>query len=391
MGNPQFDLIIIGGGVMGSSTAYQAAKRGLKTLLLEQFDFLHQRGSSHGESRTIRSTYPQSHYYPLVVESYKLWEEIQAEVGYDVYFKAQHLDIGHLDDPSFRAVIQNCRKHGVNHQVLTAEQVADKFSGRFNLQEGWVGLSTEHGGMLKATKATAMFQTLAHKHDVVLKDNAKVVDIKNNDGEVVVFTESGEKFRGKKVVVTVGSWANKLIKKIRGIDLPIQPIETHLCYWRIKEGHEGKFPIGGDFPTFASYGKIYYYGTPTLEFPGLLKLGVHGGRKCDPDQRPWGPGEMMNDLKKWIDRTFSGMIDTTEPVVKQACLYSMTPDEDFVIDFLGGEFKNNVVLGVGFSGHGFKMAPLVGKILTELAIDGKTNHADLKHYRIGRFQRTSKI
>jgi sarcosine oxidase/L-pipecolate oxidase len=237
-----------------------------------------------------------------------------------------------------------------------------------------------------------MFQTLAYKNGAVLKDNTKVTDIKNgNDNGVVVLTASGEQFRGKKCVVTVGAWANKLVKRISGVEIPIQPIETHVCYWRIKQGHEGKFVIGGDFPTFASFGKAYVYGTPTLEFPGLIKVAVHGGRVCDPDKRPWGSVVMMNELKEWIEGRFGGLVDSSEPVVKQSCMYSMTPDEDFVIDFLGGEFGKNVVLGVGFSGHGFKMAPIIGKILSELVVDGETNEVDLKHFRIGRFQMTSKI
>ncbi|KAK2446154.1 putative sarcosine oxidase [Trifolium repens] len=392
MEDSQFDVIIIGAGVMGSSTAYQAAKRGLKTLLLEQFDFLHHRGSSHGESRTIRATYLQPHYYPLVIQSYKLWLEAQAQVGYEVYFKAQHLDMGQFNDPTIRAVVENCHKHNMPHQVLNHQQVAEKFAGKLNLPENWVGLSTEYGGIIKPTKAVAMFQTLAYKNGAVLKDNTKVTDIKNgNDNGVVVLTASGEKFRGKKCVVTVGSWANKLVKRISGVEIPIQPIETHVCYWRIKQGHEGKFVIGGDFPTFASFGKAYVYGTPTLEFPGLIKVAVHGGRVCDPDKRPWGSVVMMNELKEWIEGRFGGLVDSSEPVVKQSCMYSMTPDEDFVIDFLGGEFGKNVVLGVGFSGHGFKMAPIIGKILSELVVDGETNEVDLKHFRIGRFQMTSKI
>lgn len=391
MEDSQFDVIIVGAGVMGSSTAYQAAKRGLKTLLLEQFDFLHHRGSSHGESRTIRATYIQNHYYPLVMESYKLWKEAQAQVGYDVYFKAQHLDMGPFNDPVILSVIENCRKHKIPHQLLNHQQVADKFAGKFNLPENWVGLSTEHGGILKPTKATAMFQTLAYKNGAVLKDNTKVTDIKN-DGGVVVFTANGEKFRGKKCVVTVGAWANKLVKRIGGVEIPIKPVETHVCYWRIKEGHEGKFVIGGDFPTFASFfGKVYVYGTPVLEYPGLMKAAVHGGRLCDPDKRPWGSVVMMNELKEWVEGIFGGVVDSSEPVVKQSCMYSMTPDEDFVIDFLGGEFGKNVVLGVGFSGHGFKMAPVIGKILTQLVVDGETKEVDLKHFRIGRFQMTSKI
>jgi sarcosine oxidase/L-pipecolate oxidase len=89
----EFDVIVVGAGIMGSSTAYEVTKRGQKTLLLEQFDFLHQRGSSHGESRTIRATYTKEYYFPMVIESYKLWQEAESQIGYKVYFKAGQLDI----------------------------------------------------------------------------------------------------------------------------------------------------------------------------------------------------------------------------------------------------------------------------------------------------------
>ncbi|GKF21014.1 probable sarcosine oxidase, partial [Tanacetum coccineum] len=115
---PQFDLIIIGAGAMGSSTAYHAAKRGLKTLLLEQFDLLHYRGSSHGESRTIRATYPKAYYSPLVIESEQLWREAETDVGYNVvYFKTEHLDLGPFDNTSLLALIANCEKQGISHKV----------------------------------------------------------------------------------------------------------------------------------------------------------------------------------------------------------------------------------------------------------------------------------
>ncbi|XP_061339340.1 probable sarcosine oxidase [Gastrolobium bilobum] len=388
MQSSQFDVIIVGGGVMGSSTAYQAAKRGLRTLLLEQFDFLHQRGSSHGESRTIRATYPQDYYYPLVIESYKLWQEAEAQVGYKVYFKAHNFDMGSPDDPTFCAIIDNCRKLAFPHQILRRDQVAEKFSGRIDIPVNWVGLSNEYGGVIKPTKAVAMFQKLASDHGAVLKDNAEVTDIKRDTEGVVVFTASGEMFRGKKCVVTVGAWVSKLVKTVSGVELPIQPLETTLCYWRVKEGHEGKFTIGSDFPTFASWGKVIMYGTPTFEYPGLIKVAVNGGGPCDPDKRMWGPAVMIDVLKEWVEERFMGMVDSSEPVMKQSCMYSMTPDEDFVIDFLGGEFGKDVVVGGGFSGHGFKMAPVIGRILTELAVDGEADGVDLKPFRIGRFKTT---
>ncbi|KAK7278949.1 hypothetical protein RJT34_23990 [Clitoria ternatea] len=391
MENSPFDVIIIGAGVMGSSTAYHAAKRGLNTLLLEQFDFLHQRGSSHGESRTIRVTYSQPHYYSLVIESYKLWQQAQTQIGYQIYFPAHHIDIGPSDGPIMRSLVNYCHNLGIPFQLLRPHDIAEKFSGSIHIPDDWVGLSNPYGGVIKPTKAVAMFQTLAYKNGAVLKDNAEVTDIKKTKEGVVVVTASGEKFRGKKCVVTAGPWVSKLVKTVSGIELPIQPVETHVSYWRIKEGHEGKFAIGSGFPTLASFGEAFVYATPTLEFPGLIKVSVHHGSACDPDNRPWGPGVMMRELKEWVEEKFMGMVDSREPVVKQSCMYSMTPDEDFVIDFLGGEFGKDVVVGGGFSGHGFKMAPVIGKILTELAVDGEAKGVDINPFRIGRFKITSKI
>ena len=103
-----FDVIVVGAGIMGSSTAYQTAKRGKKTLLLEQFDFLHHRGSAHGESRTIRATYTKDFYPKMVLESAKLWEEAEEEAGYKVYFKTSQIDLGSSYDKSLQAIISSC-------------------------------------------------------------------------------------------------------------------------------------------------------------------------------------------------------------------------------------------------------------------------------------------
>ncbi|PON73054.1 Sarcosine oxidase, monomeric [Parasponia andersonii] len=392
----EFDVIVIGAGVMGSSAAYQAAKRGHRTLLLEQFDFLHHRGSSHGESRTIRATYPEDYYTDLVLESYALWERAESEIGYKVCFKAHQFDMGPAHSKSLRAVIASCRKNSLPHKALDAQQVAHQFSGRIRIPEDWVGVYCEMGGVIKPTKAVSMFQTLALQNGAVLRDNSEVTEIKSlKNGGVLVTTgrsssgnndNNGGQFRGKKCVVTVGAWTRKLVKAVSGVELPIQPLETTVCYWRIKEGHEPDYAIGGDFPTFASYGEPYIYGTPSLEYPGLIKVAVHGGYPCDPDVRPWGPGMSLEAMREWIEGRFSGRVDSGGPVATQLCMYSMTPDEDFVLDFLGGEFGKDVVLGGGFSGHGFKMAPAVGRVLADLALTGEANGVDLKYFRIGRFE-----
>uniref|UniRef100_A0A1J3CVQ5 Putative sarcosine oxidase n=1 Tax=Noccaea caerulescens TaxID=107243 RepID=A0A1J3CVQ5_NOCCA len=394
-GDDRFDVIVVGAGVMGSSAAYQLAKRGHKTLLLEQFDFLHHRGSSHGESRTIRATYPEDYYYAMVSESTRLWAQAQSEIGYKVHFPTQQFDMGPADQQSLLSVVATCRKHGLAHRVIDSTAVSEHFSGRISIPENWIGVSTDLGGVIKPTKAVSMFQTLAFRHGAVLRDNTKVANIKR-DGEngegVIVSTVKGEKFHGKKCIVTAGAWISKLVKTVAGIDFPVEPLETTVCYWRIKEGHEDKFAIDGDFPTFASYGAPYVYGTPSLEYPGLIKVAVHGGYRCDPDKRPWGPGVKLEELKEWIRERFGGMVDSEGPVATQLCMYSMTPDEDFVIDFLGGELGRDVVVGGGFSGHGFKMAPAVGRILADMATEGEAGggEVEMKQFSLRRFEENPK-
>ncbi|GER34394.1 N-methyl-L-tryptophan oxidase [Striga asiatica] len=387
-GRRAFDVIVIGAGVMGSSTAYQTSARGLTTLLLEQFDFLHHRGSSHGESRTIRATYPEDYYPPMVLESARLWEQAEAQIGYKVYFKTRQLDMGPSDNTSLLAAVNSCRKCSIPVRILSSREVLEEFSGVFRIPADWIGVVTELGGVIKPTKAVSMFQALCARNGAVLKDNAQVVDVKRDEGtkEIVVFTGNGEEYRCRKCVFTAGAWAGKLVEKVRGLVLPIQPLETSVHYWRIREGHEGKFTIEAGFPTFASYGEPYVYGTPSLEFPGLIKVPVHAGRACEPEDRSWGTSAALVEAARgWIGGQFGDLVDGDGPVMTQSCMYSMTPDEDFVIDFLGGEFGEDAVVCGGFSGHGFKLAPVVGRIVTEMVADGSVEGVDLTRFRLGRF------
>ncbi|XP_077238469.1 FAD-dependent oxidoreductase family protein [Tasmannia lanceolata] len=386
----EFDVIIVGAGIMGSCTAYNLAKCGRKVAVLEQFDLLHQRGSSHGESRTIRTTYPEDYYSTMVLESARLWEEAESEIGYRVYIKTPHFDMGTRDNKSLQAVIASCQSNSIPHRILDRRQVTEQFSGVFELPEDWIGLYTELGGIIKPTKALSMFQTLAIQRGVVFKDNMEVIDIKKDEekGGVWVCVKGGKRFWGRKCVLTIGAWMKKLVKTVSGLDLPIQPLHTTICYWRIKDGFEREFSPESRFPTFASYGEPYIYGTPALEFPGLIKIAVHGGYPCDPDRRTWATD--MELLKKsvspWIEGTLPGRVDSENPVVTQACMYSMTPDGDFVIDFLGGEFGEDVVVAGGFSGHGFKMGPVVGRIVGDLVVNGEANGVELSYFRVGRFE-----
>ncbi|KAL6125367.1 hypothetical protein ACLB2K_073426 [Fragaria x ananassa] len=121
-----------------------------------------------------------------------------------------------------------------------------------------------------------------------------------------------------------------------------------------------------------------------------LEVAVHDGYPCDPDKRKWRLGNPLAPLKEWIERTFSGVVDSGGPVATQLCMYSMTPNDDFLNDFIGGEFEKDVVIGGGFFGHGFKLSPVVGRILVDLALCGEAKRVELKHFRIARFQENLK-
>ncbi|CAN1825386.1 Probable sarcosine oxidase [Linum perenne] len=359
----QFDVIVVGAGIMGSATAYQLTKRGKRVILLEQFDFLHHRGSSHGESRTIRAAYAKDYYCSMAIQSSRLWEEAESEIGYKVYFKSPHLDMGPADDESLLAIISSCRKNSIGCRVLDKRQLEEEFSGRVKIPEDWIGVCTDLGGVIKPTKAVSMFQTLAFQRGAVLRDRTEVKGIVKDEerGGIRVLIGDGDgggEIRAEKCVITAGAWTEKLVKKVSRIELPIQAVETTVCYWR---------------------------------YPGLMKIAVHDGYPCDPDKRVWGPGKSVEELKEWIEERFGGMVvGLGGPEAKQSCMYSMTPDEDYVIDFVGEEFGKDVVVGGGFSGHGFKMGPAVGKILADLAVDGDAKGFEgLQCFRIQRFEPTN--
>uniref|UniRef100_A0A453L694 FAD dependent oxidoreductase domain-containing protein n=1 Tax=Aegilops tauschii subsp. strangulata TaxID=200361 RepID=A0A453L694_AEGTS len=392
-----FDVIVVGAGIMGSCAAHAAAAWGASVLLLERFDLLHQRGSSHGESRTTRPIYTRPQYPPMVRLAHRLWDDAQRDAGYAVLTPTPHFNLGPRDDPAFLAAVAN----GSAIELAPSSADAPAWAEAFRVPQGWAVARSELGlglgGVIKATKAVAMFQALAAKMGAVVRDRAEVVDVARKQGTIVVKTSSGEEFHGGKCIITVGAWATKLLKSVTGTDLPVQSVHTLVCYWKVKPGREHELTAEAGFPTFGSYGDHGFYGTPSMEYPGLIKISKSGGPPCDPDGRDWaigtGAGGMAELVARWIDEVMPGHVDTTGgPVLCQPCMCCMTPDQDFVLDFLNGkEFGRDVVVGAGFSGHGFKMGPAVGKILAEMALDGESGTAaeagvELSHFRIGRFE-----
>nr|XP_046244066.1 peroxisomal sarcosine oxidase [Scatophagus argus] len=380
----EYDCIVIGAGVQGSFTAYQLAKKNKKTLLLEQFILPHTRGSSHGQTRIIRRAYEQDFYCHIMDECYKLWAELEREAGVKLYRQTGLLVMGPEKSESYQMYKNTLQKNKIPMVVLTSDNFSQHIP-HVRLAKGDGAVVDTTAGVLYADRALKTVQGLFQKLGGVLRDNEMVTDIK--PGSVVTVSTTAGVYRAKRLVITAGPWANKLLAHT-GLHLPLEVWKINVCYW--KEKVPGSYNIKQRFPCFLlTEGEElteHVYGLPSNEYPGLMKICYHRGSKTDPDQRDKQTDRSDIDiLQRVIARWFPGLVP--EPAVVETCLYTVTPDYHFVLDCHPA--YRNIVIGAGFSGHGFKFGPIIGKLLCELSLGEKPSY-DLSPFRIRRFQAKTK-
>lgn len=378
-----FDCIVIGAGVQGSFTAYSLAKRGKRTLLLEQFVLPHSRGSSHGQTRIIRKAYEQEFYAHMMEECYKLWAEVERESGVQLYRQTGLLVMGPENSESFAQTKSTLLKTSAT-VTLTRENFSSHIPNVL-LSPGDGAIVDVTAGVLYADRALKTAQDQFKKYGGVLRDQAKVVDIK--PGAIVTVTTSAKTYRARSVVITAGPWANRLLAPT-GLQLPLEVARINVCYW--KEKTPGSYNVKNRFPCFvltsAQESDVHIYGLPSNEYPGLVKICLHKGSPADPDHRDRQTARWDIDiLKQYVSRCLPGL--EPEPAIVESCLYTLTPDHHFVLDC--HPQHSNIVIGAGFSGHGFKFGPIIGKLLCELSL-GEVPSFDLSPFRIRRFEGLSK-
>ncbi|NXM35506.1 SOX oxidase, partial [Oxyruncus cristatus] len=373
-----YDAIVIGAGIQGSFTAYHLAQRHRNTLLLEQFILPHSRGSSHGQSRIIRSVYPQEHYSRMMPDCFRLWQRLEAEAGARLYRQTGLVVLGPAGDPE----LEGCRRSLGDGPVLDAAALARHFPG-FRLQAGEVALLDSTAGVLFADRALRAVQEVFRRHGGTVRDGEKVLRIE--PGAMVTVTTMGGVYQAPRLIITAGAWTGPLVESL-GLRLPLQPLRIDVCYWREKElKNTNKGRVSPCFLTRGlSQAPHGIYGLPALEYPGMVKVCQHHGSPTDPEKRDQAPpGADRPDiglLSSFISSYLPGL--ETEPAVMETCLYTNTPDGDFILD-RHPKFSN-IIIGAGFSGHGFKLAPMVGKLLCELSLGEEPSH-NMAPFAITRF------
>ena len=373
-----YDVIIIGAGIMGSSTAFQLTEQGKKCLLIDRFPLLHNKGSSHGDSRIIRKSYNENHFAKLMIEAYHLWNDLESQYHQQFIVRTGGLDFGVENSSEMKNVENTLKNQHLDHESLSHTEIMKRFSA-FRLKPDQYGIYQSEAGIVLASKVLHFFQETAQKKGLEVLTGEKVSLIKEEYDYLVVMTKS-KTFKTKKVVICVGSWINEFFKNYR-IDHRTTILPVNYGYWKVNKPDIFR---AGAFPIFIAWGEKVFYGLGSLERENYFKIGAHYSYNeqfyRQEDFTKHSSKEITNDLVSVVKNTFPEADNNHYEL--DSCYYTMNDNENFIIDFHPD--NDNIIFGGGFSGHGFKFAPLIGKILSDLARNGETGY-DISKFRFGRF------
>jgi len=361
-----YRVAVLGLGGIGSAAVYWASRRlGSEVLGLEQFELGHVRGGSEDHSRIIRLSYHTPAYVELAKAAYDAWEQVEVESGEQLVLRTGGLDlapagasIGLADYRTSMAAAS------VPFEELDAAEVMRRWP-QWRLDDDVTALFQERSGIAMASRANATHRRLARENGAILREGVEVGAIREVGGEVEIVIE-GEVQSVGSLIVAAGAWTPAVLGGL-GVDLPLEVTLEQVVYMESANPasfHPSRFPIWiwMDEPSF--------YGFPVFGEPAVKIAWDRCEIVTDPETRSFEPRQDVIDGIRGF--TAHHLPDAVGPVrLAKTCLYTLTPDRDFVVDRVPG--ADNIYTIVG-AGHAFKFASVLGRILTDLALDGETSH-----------------
>ncbi len=372
-----FPVIVIGGGTMGSAAAWALGKRGVSALVLEQFGHVHTFGAHSGRTRIFRHAYAESpDYVPLVLRADDLWQELEATSGHQILVRTGGLDLAAPGFDHAAAARTSCEAWNLPFEWLSGQEVRERWPG-YNIPDEWEACFNTRAGYLKVEPALRALAAAARDSGVTIREHEPAQRWQPDGDGFRVTTDAGT-YTADRLIVTAGAWAGQLLA---GLGLPLT-ILRKVLFW-FATGYPERF-TPERFPIFIAESELgSIYGFPLGDEPGVKVANHSGGEPADVEtvDRTVRQGEEA-DIAAWVEQYLSGV--SAEVVDRAACLYTMTPDTDFIVD--RHPDHRGVAIGAGFSGHGFKFTPAIGEVLTDLVLDPAAT--SLERVKLSRFGMT---
>ena len=373
--NRDFEYIVIGLGGIGSAAAYWLSRSaGSKVLGLEQFELGHVRGESQDHSRIIRLSYHKPEYVEFAKQAYSAWKTLENDSKDELIIRTGGLDLwppnAFIPMSDYTESLHVCR---VPYEIWNADEIR-KWYPQFQIEDSTTGMFQADAGIAAAARANFAHQKMARENGAILKEHAKVMSIFEKHGEYEVNLQDGF-YRGRKLILTAGPWSNELLSKFE-IQLPLTITQEQIAYFvpnDLTEFAPDRFPIWiwMDEPSF--------YGFPVFGEPAIKAGQDVGGKEVTADTRTFDLDlDAFERLQKFMKKVLPGTMNRL--LYTKSCLYTLTPDRDFVIDALPQNPNCFVAIGAG---HAFKFASVIGKVLSELAIQG-TTESNIDLFRLDR-------
>jgi sarcosine oxidase len=372
----RYDVAVVGLGGMGSATLAHLARRGVRAIGIERFERLHENGASTGETRIIRKAYfENAAYVPLLERAYQLWHDLERESGRSLVDLVGVLLVGAPERESIAGAQETAKRYDLPLEVFDSQQLGRVFPGTLARREE-IGLLERNAGMVFPELALDTHLDIATLHGAEMVFESQVKSLERSDGAHVIGLADGTTIEAARVIFCPGMWAQALLTELA---LPLRVQRNVQIWFEPTTSHYDR----GSFPAFLLErldlpGPLY--GFPAIN--GALKAALHKfGHFVDPekmDRRIRDEDVMIvgNALDEWLAGAAGSYVRG------RVCTYTLTPDANFIVDTHPQD--PSIVIGCGFSGHGYKFCPVIGELLTQLALDGGTPY-DIEFLRMSRF------
>jgi monomeric sarcosine oxidase len=347
-------IAVLGAGGVGSAAARFLAREGHAVTVLEQFTPDHDRGSSYGTSRIIRKTYTDGLYTALMGEAYPLWDALEREAGEPLFRRTGGLFFGPEGHPELEAIRRALAEHHVPHEALDPAACARRFPA-FRLLPGEAAVFEPEAGFLRASACVRAQLRLATAHGAQVRAGTRVEAIAPRADRVDLVLVGGEVLGFDRLIVSAGPWTARLLAPF--VPLPFTVTRQVYCHFEPTAPLEGfgvgRLPVWIDFAT-------HFYGFPyDGEAPGVKVAWHEPGTPTAPEAVDRNVHDSDREpLRQACARHLPGL--SPRVALERVCLYTLTPDHDFVVDTLPGAPRVTVVGGL--SGHGFKFTVLLGRL-----------------------------